>query len=79
MLQNPNAPQSGNSTGLVMGGINLTSYPRDLLSEIEENFRDNSRPITIIFEDGRKEVCEARSDRRGQPRRGTSHSIEGKE
>ena len=65
-----NTPQSGNSTGLVMGGINLTSYPRDLLSEIEENFRDTSRPITIIFEDGKKEVCEVRSDRRGKPRRG---------
>lgn len=25
MLQNPNTPQSGNSTGLVMGGINLAA------------------------------------------------------
>ena len=79
MLKNPNAPQSVGSTGLVMGGINLTSYPRDLLSEIEENFRDTSRPITIIFEDGKKEVCEVRSDRRGQPRRGHGHRLEGKE
>ena len=56
MLQNPNAPQSGNSTGLVMGGINLTSYPRDILSEIAGNFRDTGRTFTFIFEHGHKEV-----------------------
>ena len=63
MLQNPNAPQSGNSTGLVMGGINLTSYPRDLLSEIEENFRDTERTFTFIFEDGHKDVIKLNTPR----------------
>lgn len=65
--------------GYVMGGINLTSYPRDILAEIAENFRDTSRPITVIFEDGRKEVCEVRHDRQGQPRRRHGHRLEGKE
>ena len=60
---NVNTPQSGNSTGLVMGGINLTSYPRDILSEIAENFRDTERTFTFIFEDGHKDVIKLNAPR----------------
>lgn len=73
-----NTPQSGNSTGLVMGGINLTSYPRDLLSEIEENFRDTSRPITIIFEDGKKKSVRCDQTGGGNPAEGMNR-LEGRE
>ena len=58
-----NTPQSGNSTGLVMGGIILTSYPRDILSEIAENFRDTEREFTFIFEDGHKDVIKLNAPR----------------
>ena len=60
---NVNTPQSGKSTGLVMGGINLTSYPRDILSEIAENFRDTERTFTFIFEDGHKDVIKLNAPR----------------
>ena len=63
MLQNPNAPQSGNSTGLVMGGINLTCYPGEILSEIAEDFRDTERTFTFIFEDGHKDVIKLNAPR----------------
>lgn len=60
---NVNTPQSGNSTGLVMGGINLTSYPRDMLSEIAENIRDTERTFTFIFEDGHKDMIKLNAPR----------------
>ena len=46
-----------------MGGINLTCYPGDILSEIAENFRDTERTFTFIFEDGHKDVIKLNAPR----------------
>ena len=61
MLQNPNAPQSGNSTELVMGGINLAVtrveiIPPEIRLSDEELERLKARQkegIFVEFTDGR--------------------------